>query len=99
MSKSFANDLAKAGIAFDGYLELAQPIQQGSIGRRWPLIAATDQVLLALRWKRDALSADSGVSKVRELPTRGAGSGPAASDWFLEPEAPPTSIVSKPRAV
>lgn len=84
MSHSFATDLRSAGIAFDSYRDLARPIQDGQGASRWPLIAATDQVLVAQRWKREALAPQALPGKVTQLPTSRTPSQPGmASDWFL----------------
>jgi|GEM_PF-7041170 len=84
MSQSFATDLRSAGIAFDSYRDLARPIQDGQGASRWPLIAATDQILVAQRWKREALAPQGLPSKVTQLPTsRSPDQPPMASEWFL----------------
>lgn len=84
MNQSHAKDLRRAGIAFDGYRELARPIQDGQGASRWPLIAATDQLLVAQRWKREALASQTLPGKVTQLPTaRTPSQSAVAADWFL----------------
>lgn len=83
MSQSFITELRQAGIAYDRYRDLARPIQDGHGAARWPLIAATDQLLVAQRWKREALAAPP--RNVTQLPSaRGNAQGGQASpvDWF-----------------
>lgn len=104
MSNPYVTELRRAGIAFDGYRELAQPVQDGAAALKWPLIAATNQVLVAQRWKRDALggsdaSRSAPADNVRALPNARTPSTPAAA-WFLGdgPPAGPPSPTARTRA-
>jgi len=84
MPHSYVNDLRHAGIAFDSYRDLARPIQDGQGASRWPLIAATDQVLVAQRWKRESLAPQSLPGNVTQLSTTRTPSQPAMpADWFM----------------
>ncbi len=102
MSNPYVTELRRAGIAFDGYRELAQPVQDGAAALKWPLIAATNQVLVAQRWKRDALGgSESGRStpadNVRALPNARPPSTPAAA-WFLADAPPSAPPIATPRS-
>lgn len=94
MPNTFAHDLKRAGVDFADYRELARPVQDGGGAARWPLIAATDHVLVAQRWKRESLQARPG--SVTTLPTARANAASPGADWFLAEPAPP---VARPRAI
>jgi len=93
MSNSFSNDLRRAGVPFNGYRELAQPIQDAQSASRWPLLALTDQVLVAQRWKRNAMTRQAAPSNVTSLPARSA-TAEVPQDWFgAAPQAAPSTPV------
>jgi hypothetical protein len=78
MPTPFTKELRDAGVSYSGYRELAQPIQDAQGASRWPLLSATDQVLVAQRWKRKA-SHTAPVSNVTALSSR---QPELAHDWF-----------------
>lgn len=81
MPSNFSHDLHESGVAFNGYRELAQPIQHAHSASRWPLLALTDQVLVAQRWKRNAMNRQVAPSNVTSLPSRPT-AAEAPQDWF-----------------
>lgn len=87
MPNHLAHDLRQAGVPFGGYRELAQPIQDGQGASRWPLLALTDQILVAQRWKRNAMNRQANPSNVTALPTRQT-ANEAPRDWFASPPPP-----------
>jgi len=96
-NNSLANELKRAGVDFADYRELARPVQDGGGAARWPLIAATDQVLVAQRWKRESLQAKPG--SVTPLPTARASAPTSSAEWFLSEAAPPPPPAARPRAI
>jgi hypothetical protein len=93
MTSSHVTDLRQAGIGFDRYRDLARPIQDGQAAERWPLVAATNQVLAALRWKREALAPQA---KVRQLNNARVVT-PTGANWLLSDAAPSPSASSTGR--
>ncbi|MBL8784948.1 MAG: hypothetical protein JNJ59_08625 [Deltaproteobacteria bacterium] len=79
-------ELRKAGVAFDDYRELARPVHDAHGAQRWPMLALTDQVLVAQRWKREALARPVVAASVTPLPQARPSSEPS-SDWFLAAHA------------
>lgn len=80
MPTHFTKELRDAGVSYSGYRELAQPIQDAQGASRWPLLQATDQVLVAQRWKRKA-STQLSTSNVTALSSRQP-EPVHAHDWF-----------------
>lgn len=80
MTNPTTRELERAGIDLAGYREI-QPVAHGQAAARWPLLAVTDQVLVAERWKRDTLAASVQLPRnVTALsPARPA---PIQTDWF-----------------
>ncbi|MCC6621469.1 MAG: hypothetical protein IT385_09440 [Deltaproteobacteria bacterium] len=95
MGNPTVKELAKAGIDFGSYRDLSGPAMVGQAAARWPLLALTDQILLAERWKRETLAQGTRLpNNVTQLPA----SRPApvqTGDWFHAGGAPP---VQAPRA-
>ncbi len=89
MTSSHVTDLRQAGITFDRYRDLARPIQDGHSADRWPLIAATNQVLASLRWKREAAAPQP--AKVRQLNNARVVS-PTGANWLLSDAAPESKL-------
>jgi len=81
MSTHYTKELRDAGVSYSGYRELAQPIQDAQGASRWPLLQATDQVLVAQRWKRKAI-APASLSNVTALSSR---QPEPVHDWFGAP--------------
>lgn len=90
MGNPTVKELAKAGIDFGSYRDLSGPAVVGQAAARWPLLAITDQVILAERWKRETLVQGARVpSNVTQLPA--ARPAPVQTgDWFhaAPPPAP-----------
>lgn len=84
MANSTVKELKRAGIEFDGYRELAQPSTGGQAAARWPLLALTDQILLAERWKRDTLAASASAAQLPRnvTPLSPSRAAPIQTDWF-----------------
>ena len=71
-------ELRKAGVAFDDYRELARPVHDAHGAQRWPMLALTDQVLVAQRWKREALARPVVAASVTPLPQARPSSEPSS---------------------
>ncbi|MFO0745332.1 MAG: hypothetical protein U1F43_06590 [Myxococcota bacterium] len=100
MANATVRELQRAGIEFDSYRELAQPSTHGQAAARWPLLAVTDQVLLAERWKRDTLAASVQLPR-NVTPLAPARPSPIQTDWFhagAPVTAGPAVVASKPHA-
>ncbi len=88
MGNPTVKELERAGIDFGSYRELAAPSAVGQASSRWPLLALTDQIVLAERWKRDTLVQGTRLpNNVTQLP---AARPPAVhTDWFHANDAVP----------
>jgi len=91
MGNPTVKELAKAGIDFGSYRDLSGPAVVGQAAARWPLLALTDQILLAERWKRETLTQGARLpTNVTQLPA--ARPAPAQTgDWFHAAPAAPAA--------
>lgn len=88
MGNPTTKELERAGIEFGAYRELASPATVGVAAARWPLIALTDQILVAERWKRQTLVQSARLpSNVTQIPTTRP--APMQTDWFHTHSAVP----------
>lgn len=88
MGNATVKELERAGVEFRSYRELAAPSASAQASARWPLLAMTDQIIVAERWKRETLQPATKLpTNVTPLPQ----ARPAAlqTDWFHDAQSAP----------